>query len=167
MEQFLIWLEEMSLSTEIAGSSILYPSILAAHGIGMAIVVGLNAAISLCILGAVPRVPLPAMTRYYPAIWLGFGINVISGFLLTISAATRVLVDPVFYAKVVLIAFAIVNLLRTKTEILGNPGVLTAEGSTAPAAGRLRKRAIIAFVVWALAITCGRMMGYTFFRFWD
>ena len=166
MEQFLSWLEGLRLSTEIAGSNLLYPSILAAHGVGMAIVVGLNAAISLGILGALPQVPLPAMTKFYPAIWIGFGINALTGLLLTMSAATRVLVDPVFYFKLVFIALALVNLVRTKREILGSddaPG----GGPAASSRRKLRTMAIGALVLWAFAVTAGRMMGYTFFRFWD
>jgi hypothetical protein len=166
MEQFLSWLEGLRLSTEIAGSNLLYPSILAAHGVGMAIVVGLNAAISLGILGALPQVPLPAMTKFYPAIWIGFGINAFTGLLLTMSAATRVLVDPVFYFKLVFITLALVNLVGTKREILGSHD---AAGGDPPASSRrkLKAMAISALVLWAFAVTAGRMMGYTFFRFWD
>ena len=44
-----------------------FPGILSVHAIGMALVVGLNAAIDLRILGFAPHVPLMEMKRFFPS----------------------------------------------------------------------------------------------------
>lgn len=175
--EFLFWLEESPLSVAIAGSRYMYPAILAAHGIGMALVVGLNWAISLRVLGVGTALPLRAMTSFAPVMWAGLGVNALTGVLLTLAAASRVLVDPVFFVKMVFVASAVVNLRLTLSDLRrenGSPEVdmVTAGGGPAVAtvttAGqRVKLLAVASIFLWAGAVTGGRLMAYTFFRFWN
>jgi hypothetical protein len=175
---FLIWLEESRLSVAIAGSSLLYPAILAAHGVGMSLVVGLNVAVSLRVLGIAPDLPLAPMTMFAPVMWAGLIVNVITGVLLAMAGATRVLLDPVFFAKLVFVLLAIWNLRVMQRDLLRETdpqvqrpvvaaGVATALVPATRPISRIRNHAIAAIVFWAAAITFGRLMGYTFFRFWN
>jgi hypothetical protein len=174
----LLWLEESRLSVAIAGSSILYPSILAAHGVGMSLVVGLNTAVSLRALGVAADLPLAPMTRFAPVIWAGLWLNIVTGLLLTMAAATRVLVDPVFYAKMVFVLLGVWNFramqreLGRETDVGVQSPVISAGVATAPvpvtlSSSRIRIRSAAAIALWAGAITMGRLMAYTFFRFWQ
>lgn len=177
MMDILVWLEESRLAVAIAGSALLYPTILALHSVGMAFVAGVNAAISLCVLGATPGLPLPPLRRLVPVVWMGFALNAITGLLLVIAAATRILTDPVFFLKMVFVALALVNFQMMTREIFSQPhggelGFATSSGGVAvmPAAlvtTKVKSLAIASFVLWSGAITLGRLLGYTFFRFWN
>ena len=177
MEQLLLWLEESRLSVAIAGSQYMYPAILAAHGVGMALVVGLNTAVSLRVLGVASELPLAGMTRFYPMMWAGLLVNVVTGVLLTMAAATRVLVDPVFFCKITFVLLAVVNMVLLKRALLRRdedpvdsiaPAAVGTRviPATRPATS-IRLMAVASIVLWGAAITLGRLMGYTFFRFWQ
>ena len=177
MESFLIWLEERRVSVAIAESALLYPTILAAHGVGMAVVVGLNWVVSLRVLGMGTALPLASMTRFSPIMWMGFGVNAITGFLLTIAGATRVLVDPVFFFKIAFVVLAVINLRSLNHELLLNHGRQGNGMARAPESSltnqiskpkrKLRRMAVASIFLWVGAITLGRLMAYTFFRFWQ
>jgi hypothetical protein len=176
MEQLLLWVEESRLSAAIAGSQYMYPAILAAHGIGMSLVVGLNTAISLRVLGVAKTLPLPAMAKFYPVMWGALWLNIVTGVLLTMAAASRVLVDPVFFMKMTFVALAVVNMRLLKTELLreddrpDEPMVPKAVGTLIVRATRSSTKigalAIASIVLWGGAITLGRLMAYSFYRFW-
>jgi hypothetical protein len=177
MEQLLVWLEESRMSVAIAGSQYMYPAILAAHGVGMALVVGLNTAVSLRVLGVASALPLAGMTRFYPMMWAGLLLNGVTGALLTMAAATRVLVDPVFFCKITFVTLAVVNMVRLKRALLRReedpvermlPGAVGTHVMPATRAARAtRIMAVASIFLWGAAITLGRLMGYTFFRFWQ
>jgi hypothetical protein len=177
MEQLLTWLEESRVSVAIAGSSYLYPAILAAHGVGMSLVVGLNTAISLRILGVARSLPLSEIAKFSPVLWAGFWLNVASGVVLSAAAATRVMVDPVFYLKMVCVALAIVNLRLIQRELARDPErpspapLTAAVGTVAVTVTRQERRikllAAASMFLWGFAIIFGRLMGYRFFRFWE
>ena len=118
------------------------------------------------------------MTRFYPVMWAGLWINVITGVLLTLAAASRVLVDPVFYIKMILVVAGVANMRLLKRELLrdNDPGVAdetiptamsTAVALSVKVTGKIRTMAVASIVLWAGAITFGRLMAYTFFRFWQ
>jgi hypothetical protein len=177
MEHLLVWLEETRLSVAIAGSQYLYPAILAAHGVGMALVVGLNTAVSLRVLGVASALPLAGMVGLYPIMWAGLLINAVTGVLLTMAAATRVLVDPVFFCKITFVTLAVVNMMRLKRAVLRHEDDVVermapaAVGTHVMPASRAawapRMMAVASILLWGAAITLGRLMGYTFFRFWQ
>jgi hypothetical protein len=177
MEQLLAWVEESRLSAAIAGSQYMYPGILAAHGIGMSLVVGLNTAVSLRVLGVARTLPLPAMATFYPIMWGALWLNIVTGVLLTMSAATRVLVDPVFFTKMAFVFLAVTNMQLLKRELLradDHPAervVPEAAGTLIVPATRsntkIKTMAIASIVLWGGAITLGRLMGYQFYRFWQ
>jgi hypothetical protein len=177
MEHLLLWLEESRVSAAIAGSQFVYPGILTAHGIGMAFVVGLNTAVSLRVLGVAPTLPLPAMAKFYPVMWAALWLNIITGILLTMAAASRVLVDPVFFMKMTFVGLAVVNMQLLKRELLreDEPPALRmrpdAVGTlivpTTRSDTKIRVLAIASIVLWGGAITLGRLMAYSFYRFWQ
>jgi hypothetical protein len=177
MEHLLLWLEESRLSAAIAGSQFMYPGILTAHGIGMAFVVGLNTAVSLRVLGVAAALPLPAMAKFYPVMWAALWLNIVTGVLLTMAAASRVLVDPVFFMKMLFVALAVTNMQLLKRELLREdeaavqPMLPDAVGTLIVPATRsnrkMRVMAVASIVLWGGAITLGRLMAYSFYRFWQ
>jgi hypothetical protein len=128
--------------------------ILTFHAFGMGLLVGASSVIGLRVLGVGPVLPLPTLKRFYPIVWAGFWIQVISGVLLLIAYPTKSFMTPVFYAKLAFIAAAMVVMVRLKKE-------LPSTFSETAALPQVRLLASWALVLWFGAITAGRMIAYT------
>lgn len=154
---FLLRLEQSGFSTWVRESSSLwaYPTVLFLHTIGLATIVGVNAGIDLRILGFAPEVPLAPMTRLFPVMWAGFGINAVSGTTLLIVDATTKLASPVFYIKMILIALALINLRLLKTHVFSDPHI-----DTRPLSTNAKIMAVTSLIFWIGATTAGRLMAY-------
>jgi hypothetical protein len=150
---FTAWLETTALSTWVRESPSLmaFPFILIVHAWGMGFLAGANAAVDLRILGFAPRVPLSAMTKFYPVMWFGFVINLISGLLLLIGYPTKALTNLDFYLKLACIALGMVLMLWLRSNVVRKqPGATT---------GKLA--AALSLLMWATAVVSGRLLAYT------
>ena len=76
---FLAWLEATGLAEWVRSSQAGYPSMIALHALGMAIMVGLSLLLDLRILGWFAGIPLQSLQRFFRLAWIGFGINFLSG----------------------------------------------------------------------------------------
>jgi hypothetical protein len=141
---FSVWLRE---STSVFA----YPTFLSAHAIGMGLVVGVNVALSLHLLGLTPGVPTRELHRFAPVVWIGFAMNAVSGVLLLLAYPTKALTNPVFYLKLVFIAAGTWLYVAADRRIH--------RGDTPNA-----RTAIASLAVWASAITAGRLLAYTYHR---
>ena len=59
---------------------------------------------SICAFSALSDLPLKSFKPFFSVMWLGFGINAISGVFLLIAYPTKAFTNPVFYLKLLLIA---------------------------------------------------------------
>jgi hypothetical protein len=116
----------------------------------MGLMAGGNAAIDLRLLGFAPRVPLPAMAKFYPVMWFGFVINAISGLLLLIGYPTKALTNPVFYLKLACIVLGVMLMSRLRKTVVG-------EARSA----NYKLLAVLSLLLWAGAIVSGRLLAYT------
>ena len=91
MDSVFAWIEGSALSAWIreTPSIFAYPAIITLHVIGIGFLAGGNTAIDLRILGFVPRIRLAAMQNFFPALWLAFALNVVTGTLLLIGYPTK------------------------------------------------------------------------------
>lgn len=133
-----------------------YTLVLSLHAIGLAIVVGMNTAVALRVLGFAPGIPLASLRKFYAAIWFGFAINAFSGVLLFVASATKMGTMTAFWAKMTLVALGMFAALRLKSRFLDDH-VATASG-TAPADAR--QLAWLSLWCWYLALIVGRLTGY-------
>ena len=156
MEPFFVWLEATSLSTWLRESPSLwaFPFVLILHTVGLAFFVGTNVAWDVRVLGFSLGIPLEALRRYFLVMWAGFWINAFSGVLLLIAYPTKALTNPLFYAKLALIAFGIVLAFRIRREVNG----LAACADAPPTA---RMLAAVSLVCWIAVIFAGRLLAYT------
>jgi hypothetical protein len=141
---FSLWMRE-------SPSLFAFPGILAAHTVGLGLLAGVNGALDLRLLGFARTIPPIAFVRFRPVMWIGLWINVLSGIAVLLAYPTKALTNPVFYLKLGLIAAALV-VLRI---ILRRTNAGQAEGRTT------RMLAAVSLVVWAAAITAGRLLAYT------
>jgi hypothetical protein len=156
MEPFFVWLEATSLSTWLRESPSLwaFPFVLILHTVGLAFFVGTNVAWDVRVLGFSLGIPLEALRRYFRVMWAGFWINAFSGVLLLIAYPTKALTNPLFYAKLALIAFGIVLAFRIRREVSG----LAARAAAPPMA---RMLAAVSLACWVAVIFAGRLLAYT------
>ena len=112
-------IENLGLSTWVreSPSKLAYPTILWLHVMGMGVVVGISAMISLRLLGVSPKTPVQPLERLYPLIWFGFWVNAATGTALLMASASKRLVDPVFYVKMVFIFAGVAVLQLTRKKV--------------------------------------------------
>lgn len=151
------WLEATRLATWTRESPSIwaYPTVLTLHTVGLAIVVGVNAAIDLRLLGVARRVPLATLMPAFSLIGWGFLLNAATGLLLLIADATMKMRQPVLYVKLSLIALGLWCTLLARRE-MGHDRSSAMPGVSLRAAGI----GAVSLLLWAGAITAGRLMAY-------
>ena len=154
---FLVALEESGVAAWIRESPSIwsYPFIIFLHSFGLSLVVGLSVMIDLAVLGFAPGMELAPMKKLFPIIAAAFWINLASGVLLAIADATTMLVSPIFWVKMGLIAFAVATVLLIKKQVFG--GDASAHG---PMPLRVSVLAIASLLLWTAAMTAGRLTAY-------
>src|SRR2546422_8908607 len=86
---------------------------------------------------------------------IGFWITAVTRILLLIAAATNVLANPFFCVKLVFVALGVVSMVAIRRQVFRYPA--SDKGPISPNGKAL---AVISLVVWATAITAGRLMAY-------
>jgi hypothetical protein len=150
---FLVWLEATGLADWVRMSVPGYPSMIALHAIGMAVMVGLSLVIDLRVLGLFAGIPLQSLQRFFGLAWVGFGINFLSGSALFSAQATSYIVDWVFMTKMALVV------LGAMTAAILQPAVAKA-GPAGTVSGGMKAVAAVAIVFWIVAIVMGRLTAY-------
>jgi len=153
---FLDTIENLGFSTWVreSPSKLAYPTILWLHVMGMGVVAGLAAVISLRLLGVSSKTPVQPLEKLYPLIWWGFWVNAFTGTALLMASASKRMIDPLFYIKMVFIFAGIAVLRLTRKRVfrnLGPDGALPERASTL---------AWAALICWLGAITAGRLLAY-------
>jgi len=157
MMQFLASLENSAFGTWVRESSSLwaYPTILFMHTVGLGFLVGLNVAIDLRILGVARTLPLAPFERFYRIMWLAFWVNTLSGTALLVADATTKLTNRVFYIKMGCILFAVIVMVLMRRRVFADEAI-----DRRALAASARALAVASLVLWAGAITAGRLMAY-------
>lgn len=153
---YLDAIENWGISTWVreSPSKLAYPTVLWLHVMGMGVVAGLAAIISLRLLGVSPKTPLKPLEKLFPLIWWGFWVNAITGTGLLLASATKRMVDPTFYIKMVFIFAGVAILMRTRKTVFAKVGP---DGQLPDNAKVL---AWAALICWFGAITAGRLLAY-------
>jgi hypothetical protein len=155
---FATWLQDSAVAvwTRESPSIWAYPTVLMLHTVGLGVLVGANAVIDFTLLGFAPRLPIPSLAPLYRFMWAGFAVNAVTGAMLFAADATTKSKQPVFYIKLMLIALALVvtAVIRKRVE----RGPVLRDANTGPRPGR--RLAVLSLLLWAGAITAGRLMAY-------
>jgi hypothetical protein len=152
-------IEQTTFSTWIRESPSLFAFyfILLFHTIGLSMVVGANTIVDLRLLGVASALPLKPLKRLFGIMWTGLTINVLTGLLLLFAYPTKALTNPVFYAKLTLIALAVITMQRISVRVFDNASLsepdMMAKGKT---------MAWASLILWASAITAGRLLSETY-----
>jgi hypothetical protein len=157
---YLLWLSRTAPAVWARESESIwaYPTILFLHTLGLGLLVGFTTAIDFRILGFSSRLPLAPMGRFFRLVWIGFWINALSGTALLVMAPAKLL-NPTFAVKMACIGLGVVTALWIKREVFPS-GLGTGPSDTAGVSTLARFLAISSLLLWAGAITAGRLMAY-------
>ena len=145
---FSVWVRE-------SPSLLAFPFILFLHTLGLAMLAGLNIGVDAWLLGRrkLPPFELPSL---YRVMWLGFGINALSGLALLAAYPAKALTNSVFFVKMLCIAIALSVLQRLKRELAAAGGAPEQEVSR-----HARRLALASLLLWTATIFAGRFLAYT------
>jgi hypothetical protein len=154
---FFLRLEQSGFAAWIRESPSIwaYPTFLFLHTVGIGFLAGASAAIDLRILGFAPRLPLSSLQKFFPVMYVGFWINVVSGLVLLIADATRFLSNPVFYFKLIAIGLGVLTIQIMKVRVFRRS---IGDTEVVPLNGRIL--AATSLLLWLAAITAGRLTAY-------
>jgi len=157
MHHFLEFLENLEFSQWVKNAPTIwaFPTILIVHTLGMSIVAGVSAIISLVVLGFWPAVPIKPFARAFPLLWFGFGINAVTGTMMLIADATTKLTMFDFYLKMGFVFAGLFILIRMRRQIFEDPKV-----DQVPVTGHAKMLAWASLGCWFGAIVAGRLMAY-------
>jgi hypothetical protein len=145
---FSVWVRE-------SPSLLAFPFILYLHTLGLAMLAGLNVGLDVWLL-ARRTVPSFDLKGVYQIMWLGFGINLLSGLALLAAYPAKALTNWVFFAKLTMVVIALWVLQRLKAELAVAGGAAAHEIST-----HARRLAMLSLALWAGTILAGRFLAYT------
>ena len=153
---FLAWLEALPISIWVGQSTSVWaqPTILTLHTTGMAVLVGVSWVLDLRLLGIGRHIPLSAFRWVFKAAALGLLLNLPTGLLLFAYRATAWGTAIPFLVKICLVLASVATLIPLRSLVLhGNPEQRDVSSNT-------RLLAIASIVLWASAITAGRLLAY-------
>jgi hypothetical protein len=155
--EFLGWLESLSYSTWVRESPSLwaFPALLFVHTLGMSLVAGGAAVISMALLGLWPRTAIKPLERLYPVMWFGFAINLFTGVSIFLKDATIYGRNYDLYVKLVFVAAGVALLSIIRKQVFGDPGL-----DNGPVSGRAKMLAWASLACWFCAIVTGRLIAY-------
>lgn len=150
MEELARALEASEVASLLRQSRWSYPAVNALHVLGVALLVGAVVPMDLRLLGAWrPDIRLAAVLRLLrPMAAAGAGLAIATGLLLFVVQARDYLGQPLFFAKMALVAAGLAHAL--------------AWGAALDGGSRRGQRLAGAFslTIWIAALFCGRMLGY-------
>jgi hypothetical protein len=150
-------IERMALSVWVRESPSLlaFPFILFLHTLGLAMLAGLNVGLDAWLLGR-RKLPPFELANIYRVMWLGFGINALSGLVLLAAYPAKALTNWVFFAKLLCIVVALWVLQHLKGELAVAGGTAERDVSL-----RARRLALASLLLWTATIFAGRLLAYT------
>jgi len=156
MLELLGALESSAFATWVREASTIwaYPTILTLHTVGLAVLVGANAAFDLRVLGVGRQIPLAPIEWLFPAMWVGFGLNAITGAMLFSADPIEKGTTALFMAKLTIVVAGVV-LIPLLRRAVYRPG--RAAIAVTPLA---KTFAALSLFVWTAATVTGRWMAY-------
>jgi hypothetical protein len=153
------WLEQTPVGAAVRQSLWLFPAVETLHLVGMAALLATIAVLDLRLLGcAMRRTPVSALAhRLLPWAWAGFAVQVLTGGMLFSSEAVRMVANPAFRLKMLLIATAglhalIFNLAARRRMPSWD------ERKTLPVAARIA--GLVSILLWIGIVAAGRWIGF-------
>jgi len=153
---FFTFIEQSWLSVWMREDPYAYFIALIFHAFGMALLVGGGIVISLRVLGVGSGAALHRFRGFFPVMWVGAAMAILSGLLLLWGYPAKALTNPVFAIKFACLAGAVL-LVRTLSR-----GAITAAASGEPLPRNSRTLAGLALVLWLAGVAAGKLLLHTY-----
>ncbi len=155
--EFLLRLQNSAFGTWVAESQQIwgYSGILTLHTFGMGLAVGTSWVVDLRVLGVARRVPFAALKNVSRAFWVGLAINAATGVMLFVAAAADKGTQKIFFLKLSLILLALLTDVGIRHVVFSDRAALDR-----PIPSAIKFLATASVILWAAAITAGRLMAY-------
>jgi len=152
-----MWVEQLSYSTWVRESNSIwaFPMYLFAHTLGMSLVAGGAAMISMALLGLWPRTPLRPLERVFPYMMFGFYVNAFTGVSIFMKDASTYSRNWDFWIKLVFILLGMLLLVRIRKQVFQDPDL-----DNRPVTPAARRLAWASLFCWFAAICAGRLIAY-------
>ena len=153
-----LWLESTPVALWVSLSLWAYPLLLAAHIVGLAIVVGLFSMRDLRLLGLFSGLRLDAFLPLSRLAWAGFIINAISGILLFTSQAVTFAGNTPFLIKIsaIIVGMVLAGVIQSRLRA----ELSASAGEQVDSVGSIRVIAMASLTCWFTAIVAGRLIAY-------
>ncbi|MBI2186716.1 MAG: hypothetical protein HYU37_06265 [Acidobacteria bacterium] len=149
------WLQSAVIADFVTQYPWVWPAAEALHFLGLCLVLGVLLAVNLRILGAMRALSFASLHRLLPWGMLGFALNLVTGMLFFIAAATQYTENIAFLWKVIFLGLAGAHLLYL--TVFSNTWGLQAEAEAAPLDKLVAAGGIGA---WVGVIYWGRMLPF-------
>jgi hypothetical protein len=134
-----------------------YPVMLALHGIGMSIVIGILFIYNLRLLGLFNSIEVVVFKSLMKLAWTGFIINFVSGCILFIQKATSFVENWAFLVKIASVVIATVIAIIAHKTLCQQAEKWDSEKAIVFSAKIL---AFVSLGLWSVVIVIGRLVGY-------
>ncbi len=142
MERILATLEQTLLSAWMREDSYAYFIALIFHAFGMALLVGGGILISLRVLAGTSNTAPEKFRGFFPVMWLGAALAIVSGVLLLLAYPAKALTNPVFAIK---LACLIAAAMLLSQVLRGNRAI-----------------AATALALWLSGVAAGKLLLHTY-----
>ena len=159
LESFAAWLGGTPLSAFLENQAWAVPTIQVTHILSISVVMAAVAILNLRVLGVIERgQSLGTLTRrFVPPSIVAILVLAVTGLLMIAAEPNRAIFRYVFWAKMSLIAVALV-LSAAMLAALKSSGVWTQPRGAAPAP--IKALAVLGLILWLAIIVTGRWIGY-------
>jgi len=157
MESFVAAVEGSAINEWVIGSAWIWPTLEILHFIGLSLLLGSLLVVDLRMAGLFRQINVVATHKLLPWVFLGFGINLATGFLFLMGDPARYTANIGFRWKMVLVGVAGLNALGFWIRI--NPFMKTWEPH-ADTPGIAKVIAWVSLGCWFGVLLLGRLIPY-------
>ena len=110
-ESIVSWIEGGAVNTWVLGSAWIWPTMETLHFVGLSLMLGALLIIDLRLAGYFRKIDIAATHRLLPWVFVGFGINLVTGVLFFFGDPGRYAINIGFQLKMILVLLAGLNAL--------------------------------------------------------
>jgi hypothetical protein len=152
----LAWLEGSQVAAWVRDELWGWPLALTLHEFGTAVVVGFVLIIGLRLFGLFETIPYGSLNRLFPVIWIGFVLQLLTGFLLWITKPTQYVSDVAFALKMLFVVLGALLVRYFQGAIRREAAAWEASGVSSRAA----QFVAATMLVWCGVLVTGRLTAY-------
>lgn len=156
-EALVVWLKGTPISEVMRTSQFIWPICETLHFIGLALLIGGAGLIDLRLMGVLKSVPVSAVMQMRKWAAVGIAINVVTGVLFFVGAPDQYIGNPAWYAKLLFLSVAMVNIAIFETT-QGERMLKLPAGEKTPATFKLA--GAVSMGSWLLVLYFGRMLPF-------